>query len=81
MVNSIMEEYGGQLSYILMINLGGGAARSDLDILAELLKKLVHFQPKSKDWLSDALSSKDFPSQRIGSAEKRIWVQKVVKWV
>lgn len=79
MVKSIMEEYGPQLSYILMVNIGGDAARSDLDVLAELLKKLVHFQSKSKNWLSDALSSSEFPSQNIGSTEKRMWLQKVIK--
>ena len=79
MVKSIMEEYGPQLSYILMVNVGGNAPRSDLDVLAELLKKLVQFQPKSKSWLSDALFTIEFQSQSVGPIEKRMWLQKVVK--
>ena len=74
-----MQEYGPQLGYALMINIGGRAARSELDDLAEPLKRLASAQPKAKEWLSNALSSSDFPSDKVGEVEKRIWLQKVIK--
>ena len=73
-----MEEYGPPLCYALIANIGGGAARSDLDILAEPLKKMVQAQPKVKMWLADALSSQHFSSE-VTDTEKRIWLQKIIR--
>lgn len=78
-VVAVTQQYGPQLSYVLVRNIGGEAARSELDALAEPLKKLIFAQPQAKTWLSNALSSKDFPSQKVGSTEKRMWLQKIVK--
>lgn len=74
-----MQQYGPQLCYVLVYHIGGIAARSELDILSEPLKKLVFAQPQAKIWLSDALNSKDFPSQKVGLTEKRIWLQQIMK--
>lgn len=74
-----MQTYGSQLSYALIINIGGAAARSDLDVLAEPLKKLVSLHPRAKVWLTEALWSESFPSQKVSAAEKRIWLQKIMK--
>lgn len=63
------------------MGVGGQALRSDLDTLAEPLKALVICQPKAKTWLTDALSSETFPSKNIGPTEKRIWLQKILKFV
>jgi GrpB-like predicted nucleotidyltransferase (UPF0157 family) len=79
LVKSIMHEYGPQLSFALVMNIGGVAARSDLDILIEPLKKMINSQVKAKEWLADALVSHTFPSQKITAADKRIWLQKIVK--
>jgi hypothetical protein len=78
-IQNVMHEYGPQLSFALVMNIGGVAARSDLDILAEPLKKMVHAQAKAKEWLSFALASEAFPSQKVTAIEKRIWLQKVIK--
>lgn len=78
-VGAVTQRYGPQLCHILVRNIGGEAARSELDVLAEPLKKLVFAQPQAKVWLSNALSSEDFPSQKVGSTEKRVWLQKILK--
>lgn len=79
MVDGVMMEYGPLLSLALMRNIGGEAARSELDVIAEPLKKMVFKNPHSKAWLNDALFSDTFPSQSVGPEEKRIWLQKVMK--
>lgn len=76
-----MQEYGPQFSHAVIMGVGGQALRSDLDTLAEPLKALVTCQPKAKTWLTDALSSKSFPSTNVGPTEKRIWLQKIMKYV
>ena len=78
-VNEIMQTYGSQLSYSLIMNIGGGAARSDLEALAEPLKRLVTLHPRAKTWLTEALSSESFPSRKVSAADKRIWLQKIIK--
>ena len=77
-VTAVIQQYGPRLCHIIVRNVGGEAARSELDLLAEPLKKLVFAQPQAKIWLSNALSSEDFPSQKVGSTEKRIWLQKII---
>lgn len=76
---AVAQQYGPQLCNILVRNIGGEAARSELDVLAEPLKKLIFAQSQAKMWLSNALSSEDFPSQKVGSTEKRMWLQKIIK--
>ncbi len=79
MTRNVLDEYGPKLSQALVRNLGGEAARSELDTLAEPLKKLISAQPKAKTWLLDALFSDTFPSQNVGPVEKRMWLQKIMK--
>lgn len=78
-VAAVAQQYGPPLCHILVRNIGGEAARSELDFLAEPLKKLIFAQPQAKLWLSNALSSEDFPSQKVGTTEKRVWLQKILK--
>ena len=79
MVRDAMNEYGPRLSHALVQNIGGDAARSELDTLAEPLKKLITAQPEAKMWLSDALDNSAFPSQNVDSADKTVWLQKIMK--
>ncbi|MCJ1285127.1 hypothetical protein MMC26_004465 [Xylographa opegraphella] len=81
MVDAAMQTYGPDLARALMRGIGGEAARSELDSLSELLKKMVYTQPRAKQWLTDALAGGDFPSQVVSDVEKRVWLQKVVKYV
>ena len=79
MVDSVIHEYGPLLCLGLVRGIAGEAARSELDALIEPLKKVVFRQPKAKLWLSDALFNASFPSPLVSDADKKIWLQKVMK--
>ena len=74
-----MQLYGPHLATSLVKNVTGEAARSDLDYLAEPLKKLVVSQPKSRVWISHALEVETQANKHIGDNEKRIWLQKIFR--
>lgn len=74
-----MRQWGPGLSLALIVSIGGEAARSELDILTEPLKKLVKGQVKAKQWLAEALEHEAFPSKIVSTADKRIWLQKIIK--
>ena len=74
-----MKQYGPRLCHILVRQIGGEAARSELDVFAEPLKRLIVAQLHAKQWLASALDSDDFPSKKIGPTEKRMWLQKIMK--
>ena len=69
---------GPLVAEALIINIGGGAARSELDTVAAPLKRLVFKQPRSKMWLERALFNETFPSDKVDSNEKRAFLQKVM---
>ena len=76
-----MKQYGPRLCHILVRQIGGEAARSELDVFAEPLKRLVVAQLHAKQWLASALDSDGFPSKKVGPTEKRMWLQKIMKYV
>ncbi|KAL9576917.1 MAG: hypothetical protein Q9212_006719 [Teloschistes hypoglaucus] len=78
MVNWIIEQYGSQVIQVVIHNISGEAARSELETLADPLRKMVVDQTQAKQWISDALFSSSFPSPKVGVAEKRIWLQQVM---
>ncbi|KAL9579114.1 MAG: hypothetical protein Q9203_006837 [Teloschistes exilis] len=78
MVNWIIEQYGPQVIQVVIHNISGEAARSELETLADPLRKMVVDQTQAKQWISDALFSSSFPSPKVGVAEKRIWLQQVM---
>ena len=75
----VLQEYGPQLAHILVRSIAGEAARSELDVLAEPLKKLVFAQPRARAWLQDALMSDTFPSSKVSESEKRVWLQRIMR--
>ena len=77
-VEAVMDHYGPQLCHALIRNISGEAARSDLDTISLPLKKLIFAQPRAKRWLSEALNSTSFVSDKISSTEKRVWLEKVM---
>ena len=79
MTRNVMSEYGPKLTHAMVQNFGGEAARSELDTLAEPLKRLVAAQPMAKTWLSEALFNETFPSQKVGPTDKRMWLQKIMR--
>ncbi|KAL8794878.1 MAG: hypothetical protein Q9195_002590 [Heterodermia aff. obscurata] len=73
-----MQVYGPQLCHILIRNISGEAERSELDMLSLPLKKLVFAEPRAKVWLSDALQSEFFISDKVDSTARRLWLQKIM---
>ena len=80
MVSNVTDVYGPRLAQTLIWDIGGGALRSELDVLAEPLKKMVISQPKTKVWLSDALFSDDFPNKTLDMKSKRMFLQKIIRY-
>lgn len=75
-----MEHFGHLLAQALVYNIGGNAARSELDKLADPLKKIVVAQARSKKWLEAALLGEGFPSQNVSEKEKMVFLQKITKY-
>jgi hypothetical protein len=61
-IDNVLQHLGPMLAEALIYNIGGQAARSELDKLSDPLKKLVTRQVRSKSWLEAALSGNSFPS-------------------
>lgn len=80
-VDQVMEHLGPLLAQALIYNLGGNAARSELDKLSEPLKKLVVSQVRGKKWLEAALLGDGFPSQTVTEKDKILFLHKVMKSV
>lgn len=77
--DSIMEQVGPLVAQALMYNISGHAARSELDKVCEPLRKLVVKQVKAKMWLEAALRQVQSLGNSPQEAEKRVFLQKVVK--
>ncbi|RQM06495.1 hypothetical protein DH86_00002303, partial [Scytalidium sp. 3C] len=77
-IDEILQSLGPLLAKALVLNIGGNASRSELDKLCDPLKKLVARQVRAKSWLETALSDPSFPSQKVSSDEKRIFLQKLI---
>lgn len=74
----MLQNFGPLLAEALIYNIGGNAARSELDKLSEPLKKFVVSQVRSKSWLEAALQGVNFPSDKVSDAEKRVFLQKIM---
>jgi hypothetical protein len=78
-LDMIVTHFGPGLAQALIRNIGGDAARSELDFLADTVKKLVTRQTEVRLWVENALLSPTFPSQKVGDAEKKKFVQQIFK--
>ena len=76
--HKIMQTYGASLCLILIHGIAGEVPRSNLDTLAEPLKKLIFAQPQAKQWITAALEHPNFPSQKVEAAQKRVWLQRIM---
>ncbi len=61
-----------------MQNIGGRASRSDLDKLSEPLKKLIIQHVHASKWLEASLNDASFPSDKVSSEDKALFVKKLV---
>jgi hypothetical protein len=61
-----------------MRNIGGEASRSDLDKLSDPLKKLIVKHVHASKWLEAALNDPGFPSDKVSTEEKALFVKKLV---
>lgn len=80
-MDSALQQLGPLLAQALIYNIGGNASRSELDRLAEPLKKLVVRGVQSKSWLEAALLRDEFPSNKVSAGDKKVFLQKIVKYV
>ncbi|KAK3997272.1 putative importin [Cladorrhinum sp. PSN332] len=81
-VSNAMTHLGPLIAQTLVSNIGGNAARSELDKLSEPLKKLVTQQVQAQQWLEAALSDESggvFPAaERVSLSERWAFVKKVI---
>ncbi len=75
-----MGRYGPLVCRVLVNKVAGEASRSELDDLAEPLKKMIFSQPSAKLWLSDALNGDSFPSQKVNPSEKSVFLQRIMRY-
>lgn len=78
-VSNAMEHLGPLLSRSLINNFGGNASRSELDKLADPLKKMVVQHVRAQSWLEQALTAPSFPSDRVTASEKAVFLKKIMK--
>ncbi|KAI0480788.1 armadillo-type protein [Xylariaceae sp. FL0804] len=77
-LRNAMSHLGPQLSQSLMQNIGGRAARSDLDKLSDPLKKLIVQHVDAPKWLEAALNDPSFPSAKVSPEDKALFLKKIV---
>ncbi|KAK4217330.1 armadillo-type protein [Rhypophila decipiens] len=81
LVASVMQDVGPLVAQTLMDNIGGNAARSELDKLSDPLKKLIVNHVHAQQWLQAALFRDDFPGNKtktLGPEDKMLFLKKVV---
>jgi hypothetical protein len=76
----VMNTLGPLLGQSLARNIGGNASRSELDKLSEPIKRLVSHYPSAKDWLGAGLEDPSFPSSKVTSEEKALFVKKLIRY-
>ncbi|KAK2612940.1 member of the karyopherin-beta [Conoideocrella luteorostrata] len=74
-----MEMLGPLLAQSLARNIGGRASRSELDRLSEPIKKLINRYPMAKMWLQAGLNHTSFPSDKVTSEQKSLFVKKLIR--
>ncbi|CAJ2505947.1 Uu.00g000770.m01.CDS01 [Anthostomella pinea] len=77
-LNIAMSHLGPQLCQCLVQNIGGRASRSELDKLSDPLKKLVVQHVHAQKWLEAALNDPAFPSDKVSTGEKALFLKKVM---
>ncbi|KAH6671633.1 armadillo-type protein [Plectosphaerella plurivora] len=71
-------QLGPLLGRALTRNIGGSAARSELEKLCDPLKKLVSHHAKAKSWVEQGLFDPTFPAQHISDRDRTVFLKKVI---
>lgn len=77
-LGSALTHVGPALCQSLMQNVGGSAARSELDKLCDPIKKLITGTVHARQWLEAALTDPTFPSDKVGAKEKDLFLKKII---
>ena len=77
-VRMIVEEYSPALTHALICGIGGACARSEIDTLAQPIKRLIFRGGNAKTWLGRALISDSFPSQLVTQEDKQRFLQTII---
>ncbi|KAI2471692.1 ARM repeat-containing protein [Annulohypoxylon bovei var. microspora] len=77
-INNAITYLGPKLAESLIQNIGGKAARSELDKLSDPLKKLVVQHAHARQWLEAALQDPSFPSDKVSAEDKALFLKKVI---
>lgn len=80
LIESAVQQIGPLLAQALIYNIGGHAARSDLDKLSDPLKKLVVRQVNAKAWFEAALMGDSFPSSIVTPKDKSVFLTKITRY-
>ncbi|KAI1001741.1 hypothetical protein K3495_g6463 [Podosphaera aphanis] len=75
--NSALQVLGPLIAQALIFNVGGSAARSELEKLSDPIKKLTTSQLYAKRWIEAALFDPNFPSDKVNNNDKTIFLQKI----
>lgn len=76
----VINTLGPALAQSLTRNIGGNASRSELDRLSEPIKKLISRFPLARTWLEAGLNDPSFPSAKISSEQKAIFIKKLTRY-
>ncbi|CAH0042958.1 unnamed protein product [Clonostachys solani] len=77
-VSQAMATLGPLLCQCIARNIGGNAARSELDKVAEPLKRMVNRYPETKLWLELGLNHPSFPSSKVTLEQKNMFLKKII---
>ncbi|KAL8782535.1 MAG: hypothetical protein Q9213_005300 [Squamulea squamosa] len=76
--HSLQMQYGPQVTQCIINNIGGDAARSELENWTAPLRQIVTTQVNSRQWISSALFHNTFPSAKVSDVQKRQFVDQVI---
>ena len=81
-VEGIVEALAPQICQELIFQIAGTAMRSQLDTIADPLKKLIfHRTMLAKRCMTQALESPGFPNPEVTLADRRVFLQKLLRQV
>lgn len=77
-VDEITTTYGPQFGLALMLQVGGLAQRSELDVLCDPLRAMLMNQKSAQSWISAGLMNEMFPNKNITTEQKTKFMRSAV---